>query len=181
MSGRGGFTAPELLAVMLLIIMATGVIIVVGNTAHGMARSASCESNLQQIALAMRMYASDNDYRMPPAPAAFEAVMPYMKNWSVLKCPCDPAFASERRRWDKPPEERSIGEPVGTQSSYIMNPFVQADDDPASLIAADNAPDRHLGRRWIGVRLDGATFFWPKDQWQEKIGRVMRDGNAGDH
>ncbi len=165
MSKRGGFTAPELLAVSLLIAMAAGVVVLLGNVAQDRARAASCGSNLLQISIAMRMYASDNDYRMPPVATGFESVMPYMRNWSVLKCPSDPAAAAKH----------GGGE---TKSSYIMNPFAQADDSPLTIIAADNAPGWHPGRRWIGVRLDGAAFLWPKDQWEEKIGWVMRNGKT---
>jgi len=49
-----------------------------------------------------------------------------------------------------------------------------ADDLPTAILAADNVPDRHRGKRWNGVRLDGAAGRYPADQWSKKIGWVTQ-------
>ena len=66
-----------------------------------MARQVSCVSNVRQLAVAVRMYAADNDQRLVPARAGGAPppsrgytwcvlLQPYLKNQQVLTCPNDP-------------------------------------------------------------------------------------------
>ena len=158
---RRGFTAPEL-AIVVLIIMAASLAVMRGNAvAQHRARDTTCMTNLKQLATALHMYATDNDYRLPPQPKAWEPVYAYVKNEDILRCP--------QTRHAEKSDEAELGD-----SDYLLNPTVQTDDLPSVIIAGDDAPDRHSGRRWIGVRLDGAAALWPAEQWAAKLGKVSK-------
>jgi prepilin-type processing-associated H-X9-DG protein len=60
-----------------------------------------CLSNVKQLALGTIMYATDNDDRLPDASHWRSAVMPYVKNAEIFRCPTDTS---------------------GAVSSYRMNP-----------------------------------------------------------
>ena len=132
----------------------------------------------------MRMYMADYTGRTPPAPRDFAPLLPYMMvgisartgtyeaSPGLIRCPDDPApFAG-------PFILQTSKGPVPVQSSYMINPTVQWDDLPSLILAGDNAPGRHQGRRWVGVRLDGATQLYPAQSWEEKLGWVIRDEKA---
>ena len=173
---RRGFTAPEL-AVVFVIMAAASLLVVRGNVvARHRARDASCMSNLKQLALALQLYAADNDYRFPPEPKAWRPIAPYARdNLGVFECP----YAGRDRRSgdqisDYPsPDSGERRETV--RSDYLLNSTVQTDDLPTVIIAGDDVPDRHPGGRWIGVRLDGAATRYPAQQWAQKLGKVTKD------
>jgi prepilin-type N-terminal cleavage/methylation domain-containing protein/prepilin-type processing-associated H-X9-DG protein len=94
-----GFTLIELLVVIAIIAILASILFPVFSRAREKARTASCASNMKQIALAMLMYTDDYDEQLPqattnwtPAPAdvglTFDvAIMPYMRNEQILLCP----------------------------------------------------------------------------------------------
>jgi hypothetical protein len=166
---RGGFTAEELIAALAIIMLGVAVISLVTRNGPPAARATSCASNLQQLGLAMRMYADDNDGRTPPGPHEFVAIYPYLKNNQVLKCPEDETVA--RGGPSDLPEGMEVSETV----SYLMRPGVRTDGVPSTLIAADDAPDRHARRTWNAVRLDGAMQRRPAERWDEFWWEVMAD------
>ncbi len=51
------------------------------------ARTASCQSNLKQIALGMMMYAQDYGERCPPADKWTGQLDPYLRNSQIFRCP----------------------------------------------------------------------------------------------
>jgi len=61
----------------------------------GVARRASCESNMKQLGVALSQYTQDNDGDLPPitqpsAKATWrEAVYPFVRNTDVYRCPDD--------------------------------------------------------------------------------------------
>lgn len=180
---RRGFTAPEFAMVFALIAVAIGFIARGNVVARHRAFDTLCMSNLKQLSTALQMYAADHDYRLPPQPKAWDAVVPYLYNRETFRCPNAPKPEEPEEEPEPPAPEvqarplwwQPPAEPEGpVESNYLLNPTVQTDDLPTVIIAGDDIPDRHSGRRWIGVRLDGAAGLWPADQWAERIGEVSQ-------
>jgi prepilin-type processing-associated H-X9-DG protein len=89
------------------------------------AKSASkrtvCLSNVKQLALGTIMYAGDNDDRLPDASHWRSAVMPYVKNAEIFRCPADTSGAASSYRLN-PRLSRlpmtAVGEPANTAMIY---------------------------------------------------------------
>jgi len=99
--GRSAFTLIELLVVIAIIAILAAILFPVFAQAREKARQTSCLSNSKQIALAVMMYVQDTDETYPivqwwadypwstmQGGWAF-AVMPYIKNLGIWKCPSD--------------------------------------------------------------------------------------------
>ncbi len=98
---RRGFTLIELLVVIAIISILAAILFPVFAKARERARTASCASNLRQLAMAMLMYCDDYDERFPPglaiipgpvapyAVTAMSLIMPYTRNWQLAVCPSD--------------------------------------------------------------------------------------------
>jgi prepilin-type N-terminal cleavage/methylation domain-containing protein/prepilin-type processing-associated H-X9-DG protein len=95
-----GFTLIELLVVIAIIAILAAILFPVFAQARDKARSAACLSNAKQQALAVHMYAQDNDETLPIIyyGAAnkgqgsghwpwLKVLMPYVKNKAVYTCP----------------------------------------------------------------------------------------------
>ena len=59
--------------------------------------------------------------------------------------------------------------PSVTDYDYLLNPTAQADDLPATVLAGDDAPDRHWDGEWNGVRADGAAARFAASEWGPKL------------
>jgi prepilin-type N-terminal cleavage/methylation domain-containing protein/prepilin-type processing-associated H-X9-DG protein len=102
MKARFGFTLIELLVVIAIIAILAAILFPVFAKAREKARQASCESNMDQLGLALMQYTQDNDERMP-APYYFifnpptmgaqggwgGGIYPYVKSAGVYQCPDD--------------------------------------------------------------------------------------------
>jgi prepilin-type processing-associated H-X9-DG protein/prepilin-type N-terminal cleavage/methylation domain-containing protein len=112
-AGRKGFTLIELLIIIAIIVLLAAILFPVFARAREKARSAACQSNLKQIALAFTQYTADYDERLPHAwdtdtvnapgsctsncypgvastnePAVWPAkIEPYLKDRDVFTCP----------------------------------------------------------------------------------------------
>jgi len=100
---RGGFTLIELLVVIAIIAILAAILFPVFARAREKARTASCQSNLKQLALGVLMYVQDYDERFPWAWQTLyypdgganypwdmqwsTLVYPYVKNVQVYQCP----------------------------------------------------------------------------------------------
>jgi prepilin-type N-terminal cleavage/methylation domain-containing protein/prepilin-type processing-associated H-X9-DG protein len=95
---RRGFTLIELLVVIAIIAILAAILFPVFARAREKARQASCQSNLKQVGIAMRMYAQDYDERNVPVAASAASIggngiwwmvlmQPYIKNIQLFDCP----------------------------------------------------------------------------------------------
>lgn len=103
-SKRTGFTLVEILVVIAIIAVLAALLFAVFARVREKGRSASCQSNLRQIALAMQQYVGDNDGIFPPifettdknTPNSKtyywdEIINPYIKSRAVFYCPTNKA------------------------------------------------------------------------------------------
>jgi prepilin-type N-terminal cleavage/methylation domain-containing protein/prepilin-type processing-associated H-X9-DG protein len=146
--GRGrsrptGFTLIELLVVIAILAILAAILFPVFAQAREAARKASCQSNVRQLGLAIRMYTSDNDERhpfggwLPNGNGSGEwqnTVIPYIKNKGVYRCPSstdldeDPANP-QAWAWNRNPV------------SYLYNNMLGRDRQPRPDSAIVNPAD----------------------------------------
>jgi hypothetical protein len=145
-----------------------------------------CMSNVKQLGLGLEMYAADNNFRLPRRGDDWGAVYPYVKNVQIFLDPRAPRRPEPPERLDSGAEEASKipaggspsrppasfyseESPTPLVSDYLLNPTAQSDDPPETILAGDDAPDRHRNREWIGVRADGAVAYYPAAEWQSRL------------
>lgn len=108
MKRRRGFTLIELLVVVGIIALLAALLLPVLSKAKEAGRGTACLSNLHQIGLALQMYVSDHNNRLPvmrdklmdtnsiptnPMPATVDIVLKdHLGNTNTLRCPSDPTF-----------------------------------------------------------------------------------------
>ncbi len=155
---RSGFTLIELLVVIAIIAILAAILFPVFAKAREKARSASCLSNLKQLALADLMYVQDYDEKFLhgwPAPSwssYIHMLDPYVKNTQLWVCPsaADNAFCP----CGYPGGD---ADPAAVRSSYARNPYTTvgwyADMHGKKLAAFDKPSETILmcdGRRnWV--------------------------------
>src|SRR5437660_6565953 len=105
-SGQRGFTLIELLVVIAIIAILAAILFPVFAQAREQARRSACQSNMKQYSTAWMMYVQDNDstypvfeVKVPWKPGELNTttwdlmLQPYLKNYSVARCPSDPTPA----------------------------------------------------------------------------------------
>ena len=119
-----------------VIAMLAALLLVAVDRARGKAKQAACASNLCQLALALKLYATDHGDRGHPHGSGyvgvhnplFDAMAPYVGDPQIWFCPADP--------W--------AGEPVAdmvnpTQTSYYVGPSLSIlEEYPHEAIARDS-------------------------------------------
>lgn len=99
---RRAFTLVELLVVVGIVSVLTGVVLTATMRARGKGQQAGCASNLRQLVVALSLYADDYDGRYPAVSTSrlastflqneecIAALRPYVNNNEVWFCPSDP-------------------------------------------------------------------------------------------
>jgi len=106
MQTRRAFTLIELLVVIAIIAILAAILFPVFAAAKGAAKQSMCLSNTKQVGIALHLYATDYDDRMPGLLAAIppinggsfswpyipydRQIAPYVKNDQIYACPNDP-------------------------------------------------------------------------------------------
>lgn len=89
-----GFTLIELLVVISIIALLAAILFPVFSRARAKALSGSCQSNLHQIGLSIRMYTTDNDGDILPGKEGSSTwpilIFPYTRNVQIYVCPAKP-------------------------------------------------------------------------------------------
>lgn len=94
---RKAFTRIELLVAIAIIATLAAILFPVFAQAREKDRQATCQSNLQQLSLAVTMYVQEYDGSQPQTIWP-EMVQPYVKNEGIYKCPSaiSPGYPSNR-------------------------------------------------------------------------------------
>lgn len=155
---RRGFTLIELLVVIAIIAILAAILFPVFAKARESARSASCNSNLKQLGVALAMYLQDYDERFMPngqdiGITPVDRLTPYTKNRAIWVCPSE-THATARAMTDV------------RYHSYMFNNQLQGDPDstitrPAEMVVSHDSDPAELGwtegNTWDG----GLTTDWP--------------------
>lgn len=87
---RSGFTLIELTVVISIIAILAAILFPVFAQAREAARKSSCASNLNQVGMALQMYARDWHGRLPPRDQDLRPIAsPYLNSRYALFCPSD--------------------------------------------------------------------------------------------
>ena len=177
-----GFTLVELLVVIGIIALLTGILVPCIGKAKSMAKRTVCFSNLHSAAFAFRMYLDDNNRIMPPAarypslglndkrPIA-EFLAPFMGDLKALRCPADDGHRREGRT-------QCYYETEGSSYEYwqqIGGKRVGAGYLTEKVIFNDEK----VHEREVHVLYDYANFHGPKGR-KGSVNYLYADGHVGD-
>lgn len=191
---RSGWSLVEIL----LTVAVFSVLAALAFTAYGpakrSARIASCTSNLHQIGLALEIYASDHDGRLPSAPPV-QLGHQYLADRSLLFCPAEErvgmatASSYSWRMWM--PDGTPLGvwkrdhsdAVIAVCDNHLQRPVTITEKDAVELgkpvypmvllLRADGRVDKIPldQRRNVAIKLSGigmvSNYVYPKEPWYD--------------
>jgi prepilin-type N-terminal cleavage/methylation domain-containing protein/prepilin-type processing-associated H-X9-DG protein len=148
LSRRSAFTFVELCIAVSIISILAAILFPVFGRAREKARQAMCQSNLEQIGLALRLYAQDHSGQFPPTDNDLESLYPrYLPDQGVLLCPT-----------------LSLDRPQAAQARYVYRGGFAVDDDPTTELAADPDAVAHNGGCNV-LSGDGHVKWYNTNNW----------------
>lgn len=168
---RQGFTLIELIIVISIITIFAAVLFPTYSKARETARRTSCASNLQQIGVALNMYAQAYDGHYPAKDNELGPLYRYTLNQDLFYCPSDPAEhyweMKNVKRDDSTALDGADVLPVRTYSSYVYKGGFRADDRGDTPVAGE-------ARVWHGtlanqLYLDGSVKGIPAEVYRPVV------------
>lgn len=148
------FTLIELTTVIAIIAILAAILFPVFAQAREAARKSSCQSNLQQLGIALQLYARDYNGHLPPRENDLKPLaLPYVNSLAAFRCPSDPSLggSSALRELDPPPGSRFAWVPAGPLfSSYQYR----------GGHALDRRGDERVAADWGFLHSDGANVLF---------------------
>jgi len=149
-----GFVLIDLLLTGLIISVLATVLLPVFARAREKARTSVCQSNLQQIGMALQVYAADHYGRYPPLDNDFRPLLPYLQEEGVLRCPSRP-------------------EPT---PSYTFHGGFANDDSPMRVLAHDRE-DQTVHSEGLNVLfLDGHVKWLTRRHFDTTLRGQLEEG-----
>ncbi|MBM3498705.1 MAG: type II secretion system protein [Armatimonadetes bacterium] len=147
MKGPRGFTLLEVTVSVTIICILAAILFPVFARAREKARQTRCLTNLQQIGLALSMYARDHAGHFPPTNDDLTPLLGrYLPDAEVLRCPS--RHDESRRRASEPGTAQQWKTPT---VDYFYRAGFCDDDDPNTLLVCDSEVQRHN---------DGGNTLW---------------------
>ena len=171
MRGRRGFSQVELLVVIGIISVLVAIIMPLVGRGRASAQSATCLSQLHQIAAGLLMYADDNDRRLPDPfelQTSWEQILRrYVSNPETFRCPGDDElFPTVGSSYDW----RDTGLPETTLSGRLITDTSRAD----CVLAFEALPGWHSRGRMNAALLNGSAVSMDQEQCMTDIQAPIR-------
>ena len=147
---RGGFTFAELMTVVSIIAVLAAILFPVFARAREKANQASCQKNLHNIGMAMRVYAAEHYGHFPPTDNDMWPLVPgCLPDKGALVCPSVTSAMKHRAAAEAPPGRR--GDSADRPCDYVYKAGYCDDEKPGTVYVGDDVDDRHN---------DGASYLF---------------------